>query len=81
VQPRLTETSEPLPRTHAPQPRLESAKRIAAAIEAGAPEKRTVNVRIGALELKLSPPAEPAPATPPPASGFDGFDDIRSYRY
>ena len=81
VQPRLIEPSQPVPRTLAPQPRVESPKRIAAAIEAVAPEKRTVNVRIGALELKLSSPAEPAPATPPQAAGFEGFDDIRSYRY
>jgi hypothetical protein len=43
-------------------------------------EKRTVNVKIGSLELNLS---SPAPAVPQPAereTSFDGFEEMRMYR-
>src|SRR5262249_57926935 len=47
----------------------------------GPPEKRSVTVRIGTLELKVTQP-QVAPAAPPETgSGFDGFDDIRNYRF
>jgi hypothetical protein len=81
VQPRLVEVRQPEPPRPAAQPRVELHERIAGAIEVAPSEKRTVNVRIGALELKLLPPAAPTPAAPVPPSVFEGFDEIRSYRF
>jgi hypothetical protein len=79
-QPRSAEVRQPEPPPQTPQQRAEQRENGARAI-AAPPEKRTVNVRIGSMELKLSPPPPSAPAAPEPASGFEEFDEVRSYRF
>lgn len=44
------------------------------------PEKRTVNVRIGRLELNLASPAPISGPVAPPEPAFDGFEYMRTYR-
>lgn len=80
VELRFVEMRGPELLPQSPQPRVELRGSEAGTIEAPPPEKRTVNVRIGALELKLSPP-EAIQAAPEPASGFEGFDEVRTYRF
>jgi hypothetical protein len=75
------EARPPEPRPQAPQPRVALRENGSRAIETTAPEQRTVNVRIGTVELKLSPPPAAAPPAPEPASGFDEFEEVRTYRF
>lgn len=43
-------------------------------------EKRTVNVKIGTLELNLASPVPAVPQPTAPEAAFDGFEEMRMYR-
>lgn len=83
VEPRVREeiiTADATTQTFQPRINSRVAQRLDHQELVAASEKRTVNVQIGTLELKLPSAPLLVPQTPAPEAGFEDFEAVRMYR-